>query len=167
MVAVVLLFATTAALAPSQRRLDVRRQVHQEQQTPENASAADFVAKLNLPELVDEQFSKHIADLQATASTLREEQDAEKTKFLDRLAAEVSAEEEKALATMEAKVGVLIDRVSAKESEVQKAADDVRAAQQAAEDFALTANVFNVLSVAAALALMTAVAYIGRSAPTI
>lgn len=120
---------------------------------------SEFVAKLNLSALVEEQFDARIKTIQDTAAEMSHKRETEVNKFLEALAAEVAEEEQKAIDEMEKKVGFLMDRVSSREGEVEKAVSEMRTAQRAVEDFNRSAALFTAFSLFGASAFAAAVVY--------
>lgn len=161
-------FTPSHASFPSGRRTVAqcgerqRRSPVQDEETGEAGTArlpTEFVAKLNLSTLVEEQFDARIKSLQDTATEMRHKRETEVNKFLEALAVEVAEEEQKAIDEMEKKVGVLMDRVSFREGEVEKAVAEMRTAQRAVEDFNRNAALFTTCSLFGASAFAAAVVY--------
>mmetsp|Transcript_16237 Transcript_16237/g.50915 ORF Transcript_16237/g.50915 Transcript_16237/m.50915 type:complete len:188 (-) Transcript_16237:118-681(-) len=156
-------FSPQAGTGSVWRRASVRRPVKAAEEatrTAEAASsptAAEFVEKLNLSTIVDEQFDERIKALQETAADLAKRRRSDSDKFLEDLATEVAREERKAVETMESRVGALIEKVSTREKEVERAVEDVRAAQRAVDQFQNDAALFTAASVVAAAGLIAVV----------
>lgn len=123
-------------------------------------TAEEFIENLKLSELVDEQFDSRIKQLNLEADRLGQKRQADADKFVAELAAEVEAEEKKALAKMESKVNVLIGKVSDREKDVETAVQDALDAQRAADDYQKSAQLFNVASLFAAIALSATLFYV-------
>lgn len=147
---------TAAQCAERQRRRSVQDETG-EAEIARTPSA--FVAKLNLSALVEEEFDARIKSLQDTAAEMSHKREAEVNRLLEELAVEVAEEEQKAIDKMEATVGVLMDRVSFREGEVEKAVTEMRTAQRAVDDFNRSAALFTTFSLFGASALAAAVVY--------
>ena len=125
---------------------------------------ADFVRRLQLTELVDEEYAKATARVKELAALKQGEQVEEIGKAIDEMVAEVERSEMRALREMEDQVEFLVGRVKTQEAAVAAAVEDARRVADEAAAYERQARLFGVGSVAAAAALAAA-AYYAAAAP--
>ena len=151
--------APPARVAPASRRRVARGVLRAEEaaaaDVPEDAKA-DFVKRLELEQLVDDQFAAASARVRELADRKQSEELAATRELVDDMLAEAEAAEMKALRDMEDQVEFLVGKVATRERAVAAAVEDARRVSDEAAAFEQQSQLFSLGSGVAAVALVAA-----------